>query len=66
MSTIRFPFERTLEFPRQQDRREFVFMAIEGHPPERQKKILLEARAIGLLSDQDTGVFMDAAGLRGA
>ena len=66
MRTIRFPIERTTEFPRQGDRREFVLLATEGHSPARQKRIILEARACGFLSDEDATAFIDACGLREA
>lgn len=63
---LRLPVERNLEFTSQQDGREFWLMVIHGQPPARQKHILLEARAIGYLSDQDTRIFIDACGLGGA
>ena len=63
MTAIIFPFERRLEFPRQGDRREFIWLALEGQPPVRRKRLILEARAAGLLTDGDTQVFLDAAGL---
>jgi len=67
MSNIqRFPIEQTLEFPMQHDQRELWLLCIDGHPPARQKKILLEAQAAGYLSKQDTHVFLDAYGLGGA
>ena len=66
MSVTAFPIERTLEAEDQEDRREFVLMAIEGHPLERQKKILLEARRSNLISDQDCAMFIDACGLGAA
>jgi hypothetical protein len=52
-----------LEFPHQGDRREFVWAAIEGQPPVRQKRLILEAHAAGLIDAVDTQVFLDAAGL---
>ena len=58
-----FPIVNTLEFPRQGDRREFVWIALEGQPPVRQKRLILEAHAAGLLDAADTAVFLDAAGL---
>ena len=66
MTTTPFPIERTLEAGHQQDRREFWLKIVNGLPPARSKKILLEARRFGLLSDQDTGNFLDACGLREA
>ncbi len=64
MSIFRqFPLADTLEFPRQGDAREFVLMAIEGHPPERQRKIIHEAVAAGIINEQDRDIFIDAAGL---
>ncbi|MFT6583405.1 MAG: hypothetical protein ACJAU6_003859 [Alphaproteobacteria bacterium] len=61
---LRLPIERNLEFLGQQDKREFWLMCINGQPAARQKHILMEARAIGFLSDQDTRTFIDACGLR--
>ena len=66
MSVTAFPIERTLEANHQEDRREYVLMTIEGHPPERKKKLLLEARRFNLISDQDLTAFLDACGLGGA
>lgn len=63
---LRLPVERNLEFSGQQDTREFWLMFIHGQSPARQKHIIMEARAIGHLSDQDTRIFLDACGLRGA
>lgn len=58
------PIEQTLEFPCQEDGREYVFMAIEGQSPARQTKLIFEARACGLLNDQDIPIFLDACGLK--
>jgi len=63
---LRLPGCQNLEFPAQQDTREFWFLCIDGHPPARQKRILLEANAAGFLSGQDTRTFIDACGLGGA
>ena len=63
MTATRFPIERTLAFPQQEDRREFVFMACEGHPPERKRKLVLEAVAAGILNRQDAEIFLDNLGL---
>lgn len=55
-----------LEFESQTDHREFVWLALEGRPSIRRKKLILEARACGLLNDGDTETFIGAAGLGGA
>jgi len=60
------PIKQTLEFPAQQDQRELWFLVLDGHPPARQKRILLEARAAGYLSGQDARIFINACGLGGA
>ncbi len=62
-SVSAFPIERTLEFNDQQDPRELVLMTLEGHPPERKKKIILEARRADLITDADCAMFIDAYGL---
>lgn len=62
----RLPTEQNLEFPGQQDKREFWLMCVHSQSPARQKHILMEARATGYLSDQDTRTFIDACGLGGA
>ncbi len=61
-----FPFDQTLEFPRQGDSREFIWIAIEGQPAVRKKRLVLEARSAGLINDADAGIFLDVAGLSGA
>ena len=66
MSVAVFPVELTLEAGHQQDRREFWLMAVDGLPPVRAKRVLMEAHAFGFLSDQDCAVFLDACGLGGA
>lgn len=64
MSNVQnFPSERALDFPRQRDTREYVWLATEGQPPERQRKLILEACAAGIINEQDRDVFLDAAGL---
>ena len=63
---LRLPAGHNLEFPAQQDHREFWLMCVSGQPPARQKRILLEARAAGFLSSQDARTFIDACGLGGA
>ncbi|MDP6430326.1 MAG: hypothetical protein QF393_20105 [Rhodospirillales bacterium] len=55
-----------LEFSEQSDWREFVWLALEGQPPIRQLKLILEARECGILDDGDTETFISAAGLEGA
>ena len=57
------PIEKTLEAGRQGDRREFWLAVVDGLPPVRAKRVLLEARGFGFLSDQDCTAFMDACGL---
>ena len=66
MSVTAFPIEYTLEAGRQDDEREFWLMAVHGLPPARAKRILMEARGFGFLSDQDATVLIDACGLGGA
>lgn len=63
---VPFPSDRSLEFPRQGDRREFVWLAVEGHPPGRAKRIILEARTAGIIEDADAECFLSAAGLEAA
>ena len=63
MTVSAFPIERALEFNRQQDPREYVLMTLEGHPSERQKKLILEARRANLITDADCTIFLDACGL---
>ena len=66
MSVATFPIENTLEAGCQDDDREFWLMAVHGLPPARAKRVLMEARARKLLSDQDCEVFLNAAGLGAA
>ncbi len=66
MSVTAFPIECTLEAEHQEDRREFWLMTVSGLPPVRAKKVLLEARGFGFLSDQDATVLIDACDLGGA
>ena len=66
MSVTVFPIEKTLETIHQQDRREFWLMVAHGLPPARAKKVLIEARGFGFLSDQDCAAFIDACGLGAA
>ena len=54
------------EFSSQKDKREYVHMACEGQPPERRKKLILEARAVGLLDEQDVSIFLNAHGVSNA
>lgn len=63
MSVIAFPIEQTLEAEHQEDWREFWLMTVDGLPPARAKKVLLEACGFGFLSDQDCAAFLDACGL---
>ncbi len=65
-SVTQFPVEQTLELPRQHNPREFQHMALEGLSPARQKEMIMDAHAAGLVSDQDTGVLIDAYGLKEA
>ena len=60
---LHFTVGQNLEFPAQQDKREFWLLCVDGHPPGRQQRILLEARAAGILSSQDTQAFLNACGL---
>ena len=66
MNVTALSIERTLEANHQNDQREFWLMTVDGLPPVRAKKILLEARGFGFLSDQDLTAFLDACGLGGA
>ncbi len=51
---VQFPAARSVEFTPRESRLRFIFKAVEGHPPEQQKKLVLEAREIGLLTNSDT------------
>ena len=63
MSVTALPIKRTLEGNHQEDWREFWLMAVHGLPPSRAKRVLMEARGFGFLSDQDCTAFLDACGL---
>ena len=49
-------------------RMEFMFGALDGLPPARQKRLILEARQphVGILSDELAATMIDALGLKGA
>ena len=66
MSVTALPIERTLEANHQEDQREFWLTTVHGLPPARAKKMLMEARGFGFLSDQDCTAFLDACGLGSA
>ena len=63
---LQFTVGQNLEFPAQQDHRELWLLVIDGHPPARRKRILLEARAAGFLSSQDTRLFIYDSGVGAA
>ena len=63
---VQFPAARSVEFTPRESRLRFMFKAVEGHPPEQQKKLVLEAREIGLITNSDTTHMLNALNLEGA
>ncbi len=60
---VKLPDTPAVEFSPRGDRLRFVFKAVEGHAPAHQKKLVLDARGIGLLTNADTTLMLDALGL---
>ena len=60
---VKLPDTPAVEFSPRGDRLRFVFKAVEGHAPAHQKKLVLDARGIVLLTNAATTLMLYALGL---
>ncbi len=63
---IAFPKQRRVRIDPQPNRLEFWFSVLHGLPPEKQKSIVIDAYAYGLIDPQDVEIFIGAYGLESA
>ncbi len=63
---IRFPFEETISRFPNHPRMGWIFAAVAGLPPARQKRIILQSRSpeVAVLDDVEAGLMLDALGIR--
>lgn len=60
------PFIMPLEPATNEPGVEFIFGCVEGLPAARAKRLILQARQIGIIDDEQTQRIIDALGLGGA
>lgn len=68
VSVTPFPFARTVEPVPNDPRMEWMFAALEPHPPASRKRLIMQARQdhVGIIDDVQAAVLINALGLKEA